>query len=52
MAEFPIQMGNSSNVKLQDGFGAAHSRAREHKQLKNIGLCRGETTWMMALLVH
>jgi hypothetical protein len=31
MAELPIQSGNSSNVKLQDGFGAARSRAREHK---------------------
>ncbi len=31
MAEFPIQIGNSSNVKLQAGFGAVRSRAEEHK---------------------
>jgi hypothetical protein len=31
MAEFPIQIGSGSNVKLQTGFGAVHSGAKEHK---------------------
>jgi hypothetical protein len=31
MAEFPIQIENSSNVNLQAGFGAASSRTKEHK---------------------
>ncbi len=31
MAEFPIQIGNSSNVKLQAGFGAARSGTKVDK---------------------